>query len=231
MACSTFAVLAHIVIGLFSPSLKERSELCSFGWAIALASNTLNTPVSAKMWRVTPWLFFGYFHESARARGVRRVNQTGKVYAEQVPQQQRQFPRRARELGYDMELRKIETPTQASAPKPRAVTFEYIMQFKASGDVTDAQNAPAAGTPAPAFAPRATCHCCLFFQSARGIPVVDLDGLFCLTQQPMTLGGVRLTGQFTPDGLQPRTALQGFSPTRSLRPCGSGTTNPSAASD
>lgn len=45
--------------------------------------------------------------------------------------------------------------------------------------------------------------------AARGIPVVDLDGLFRLTQQPLTLGGVSLTGQFTPDGLHPRTALQG----------------------
>lgn len=48
------------------------------------------------------------------------------------------------------------------------------------------------------------------FAVSRGIPVVDLDGLFRLTQQPLTLGGVTLTRPFTPDGLHPRTPVQGL---------------------
>jgi lysophospholipase L1-like esterase len=47
------------------------------------------------------------------------------------------------------------------------------------------------------------------FAAPRGIPVVDLDGLYQLTQHPLTLGGAQVTGQFTPDGLHLRTALQG----------------------
>lgn len=50
----------------------------------------------------------------------------------------------------------------------------------------------------------------LALASARSIPVVDLDGLFRLTQHPLTLGGVTLTQPFTPDGLHPGTALQGI---------------------
>ena len=61
------------------------SELGSFAWAIALASNTLNTPVNAKMWRVTPWLFLG-ISTNAQGKGLRRVKQKKRLSAEQVRQ-------------------------------------------------------------------------------------------------------------------------------------------------
>src|SRR5262245_53377226 len=48
------------------------------------------------------------------------------------------------------------------------------------------------------------------FAAERNIPVVDLFGLSRLARTPISMGGVQVTSLFMPDGLHPRTALQGL---------------------